>query len=215
MQSLKSYALLGINRYSGWLVKYPLVTRAATTSFIFVTGDVLAQSLFNKGMPYDWKRSMRTATLGFFVTGPSLYAWFNLVLPRIVGLPILASLSNTQRAVVGTIIDQSVFAWWTISNYLFWVNFLQHRDFRLAVENVKWNILPSILAAWTYWPLIIFGNLSLVPMAYRVFFVNIGSIFWNLYLSWRNQKGLEQRGLAKPNTPIMASEPVLPSGEQL
>ena len=183
----------GISAYNGWLAKYPLSTRAITTSVLLATGDVIAQSCFRGGAAYDWKRCARTAVIGLCVTGPSLYLWFNIGLPRIMGLKVFASFSPTQKALLGTAIDQACFAWWTVSNYLFWVNYLKHWDPQRAVDNVKWNIIPSMKAAWVYWPTIIFCNLNYVPLLYRVFTINIASIFWNFFLSYRNQKGIEQR----------------------
>ena len=161
------------------------------------TGDALAQCIFNKDMSFDWQRSARVAAVGFVVTGPCLYGWFNIALPRIVAFSLFDRLSKTQKAILGTAIDQSTFSWWIVSNYLFWVSYLQHRDLGQAVDNVRWNIMPSLIVNWTYWPLIMFLNLRLVPIAYRVITINFASIFWNLYLSWRNQMGLEQRGISK------------------
>ena len=185
----------GITVYNGWLTKYPLSTRAITTSLILSASDVIAQTCFNGSAAYDWKRSGRTAVIGLCVTGPSLYVWFNIGLPRIMGLKILASYSPLQKALVGTVIDQSCFGWWTVSNYLFWVNFLKHWDLHRAVDNLKWNIMPAMKMSWLYWPTIIFCNLNFVPLLYRVFTINIASIFWNFFLSYRNQKGLEQRSM--------------------
>ena len=184
-----------ISVYSGWLERYPLRTRAITTSVLFSLGDLIAQKTFNGNKPFDWKRCGRAGIIGLFVTGPSLYFWFNIGLPKIMSMKALAEYSPFGKALIGTAIDQACFSWWTVSNYLFWVNFLQHFDLKRAIDNVSWNIKPSILAAWSFWPTIIFCNLNFVPLAYRVFSINLASIAWNFYLSYRNQKGIEEKNL--------------------
>ena len=186
----------GIEIYSGYLQSHPLVTRAITTSVLISVSDVIAQELGYTSKPqFDWRRTLRGAAFGLLFTGPSLYLWWNIGLPRILGLSIFASATKTQKALLGVAIDQSMFSWWTVGGYLFWANYLQHLDFGRAAENVRHNILTSIYSAWTYWPFIMFFNLRFCPVMYQVLTVNFGSIGWNLYLSVRNHKGSTERKL--------------------
>jgi len=182
---MKEKLFVGVHIYSSWLRKYPLKTRAITTSILISLGDVIAQNMFNKG-PFDWGRLGRAATLGFCFTGPSLFFWFNHILPRIMSIRGFATLGPKAKALVGTFIDQFIFSWWTITTYHFWANYLQFFSLRRAVDNVKEKLMPTILAAWIFWPLIIFSSLRWASIEYRVLMINIGSMFWNGFMSYIN-----------------------------
>ena len=181
--------------YTGWLQRRPLVTRAITTSLIISCSDLVAQLIGFRNTPHlDWKRTLRAGVLGLLYTGPILFMWFNKLLPRILGQGVFSTLSKLQKAALGMVIDQTCFGWFTVGGYLFWVNFLEHFSYERAARNVRHNILKTITASWTFWPMIMFGNLRFTPIEFQVLVVNFASVFWNLYLSVRNQKGqLEMR----------------------
>ena len=46
-----------------------------------------------------------------------------------------------------------------------------------------------IISNWKIWPAVQLINLGLLPPMYRLPVVNIVATFWNLYISWMNQKG--------------------------
>ena len=100
---------------------------------------------------------------------------------------------------MGTAIDQGLFSWWTISTYLFWTNFLQHKDIRKAANNVRQNIMSIWWVAIVFWPGIIFSNLRFTPIEYQVLVINFASIFWNLFMSYKNQQG-QQATLSKESS---------------
>lgn len=73
----------------------------------------------------------------------------------------------------------------------------------MAVENVRTNLWSVMKANWVLWPAAVSFNLLFVPMTYRTLFINFLAMFWNLYLSYTNQKGLEKRGLHKETEKII------------
>ena len=185
--SFRHYLRKGISGYTKWLGAQPLFARAVTTSVLISLGDIFAQWTFNKG-PYNYGRTFRAATLGFCFTGPSLYVWFNLLLPRILSYRGFKNLTKMQKAFVGTFIDQTCFSWWTVGGYLFWANFLEFGDVERALNNQRAKIVKTILVCWCFWPGIIFTNLSFTPLEFQVLVINIASLAWNFFLSYRNQQ---------------------------
>ena len=56
------------------------------------------------------------------------------------------------------------------------------------VENVKTNIWPAVLGAWKFWPMVTMTNYMLVPLHYRVLFLNAGSFGFNAWMISRFTK---------------------------
>jgi len=72
------------------------------------------------------------------------------------------------------------------------LHFTEFYDFQAAwkhSKNVMWDV---ICANWKLWPMVQLVNLGLLPPMYRVVVVNFVCVFWNLYLSWKNQKAKEE-----------------------
>uniref|UniRef100_A0A914E7W0 Mpv17-like protein n=1 Tax=Acrobeloides nanus TaxID=290746 RepID=A0A914E7W0_9BILA len=45
-----------------------------------------------------------------------------------------------------------------------------------------------LIANYKIWPFVQFINMSLMPLHLRLVFVQVVSIFWNMYLSYENAK---------------------------
>jgi len=122
-----------IERYTAYLQRRPLYARCLTTSFLVFSGDLLAQTIIEKkgpggSKPIDKVRLVRSAALGFCVIAPNLHMWYTLTLPKILSRPIFQTLSPLQKNITGVVIDQSTFAFWIISNYMFWVSMFTNAD---------------------------------------------------------------------------------------
>jgi len=148
-----------IERYTSYLQRRPLYARCLTTSFLVTTGDLTSQYLFeNRGigreLPIEKVRLVRSAALGFFIIAPNLHFWYTLTLPKILGQKFFQRFSPIQKVIAGTVIDQSTFAFWIISNYCFWFSMLKDGDPMKGIENVKNNVPKAIWVNWCIWPFV-------------------------------------------------------------
>lgn len=57
---------------------------------------------------------------------------------------------------------------------------------------VRESVVPTVLDGWKFWPGYTMAMYGLVPLPYRVAFLNFGSFFWNSWLIFRFER--EQRG---------------------
>jgi len=62
------------------------------------------------------------------------------------------------------------------------------------VERLRTSYWQALATNWMIWPFVQLANFKLVPLQYRLLFVNVVSIGWNSYLSFLNSsktKGME------------------------
>ena len=76
----------------------------------------------------DWSRFTRAVAVGAFGIAPNLIVWYQYGLPTLLGTGLFKSLTPVQMAFTGAAIDQTTFAFWIISNYLFYVSLFEYRD---------------------------------------------------------------------------------------
>lgn len=90
---------------------------------------------------------------------------------------------GTGALVKKVLLDQ--LTWTPFINSLFFAttSFMQHRDADLAVQSVQDKLWPTLKVNWVVWPVLQGINLALVPLPYRILFVNVASLFWSAFLS--------------------------------
>ena len=89
---------------------------------------------------------------------------------------------------MGVACDQTGWAIFINTNFLFWINLFEFTDVDNAVDNVRKNLVDVVKANWCLWPGVQLINIGIVPIKFRVLFVNFFAIFWTTYLSWRNNR---------------------------
>ncbi len=52
-----------------------------------------------------------------------------------------------------------------------------------GVQKIKDALWPTLKVNWVVWPVLQGINLSVVPLQYRILYINFCSIFWSAYLS--------------------------------
>ncbi|RYG44337.1 Mpv17/PMP22 family protein [archaeon] len=75
---------------------------------------------------------------------------------------------------------------WTVAiNVLFFFTstVMATGDAAAGVRSVEQKLWPTLKVNWLVWPTLQAINFSIVPLPYRILFVNTASLFWSAYLS--------------------------------
>ena len=103
--------------------------------------------------------------------------WVPSIMPKITANPKLQALFS----VVG---DQLLFTPPLMTSFLFLNDFLLNWNVKSAINNVREKLWRGLKTNWTVWPPVQFINFTLIPVHFRVLFVNIVGLFWSIYLSY-------------------------------
>ena len=175
-------------KYDRSLKTNPLLVKCVTSAGIVAASDSVAQyALHLKGRKCDEGFSLnafRSFAIGTIYGGlqfaPVLHfvttSW-ERVLPS-KSLPALA---------FKTIVDMTTSFPVNLSSMIALQSILrgESADVGDVVDSVKKNIWPSIKAGWTFWPVMTVLMYSVVPLHYRVLFLNFGSFGWNFFMVYR------------------------------
>lgn len=174
--------------YDKALNKAPLLTKCLTSLVLFGAGDLMAQKLEadektgaagehgGKGFTVDSQRLARQAAWALIFT-PLAHHWYQLLDKMVAG-------RGTMVVVKKTLLDQTT--WTPVINTIFLSSmaFMASRgDVGEAVSAVETKLWPTLKVNWVVWPALSAINLGLVPIQYRLLFVNFASLFWSAYLS--------------------------------
>ena len=111
--------------YSLFLKNQPILSRCVTSAVVLSTGDAISQIFVEKN-PFNYQRNIRSGVMGFSVIGLSLYGWYNKIHPLFVSNFLKKfPYANKYKFLTSTIIDQSIFPFYIVSSFLFWVNFFE------------------------------------------------------------------------------------------
>ncbi|ODV64324.1 Mpv17/PMP22 family protein ASCRUDRAFT_68316 [Ascoidea rubescens DSM 1968] len=142
---------------------------------------------------YDIKRTIRAIIYGSLIFSVIGDKWYK-ILPKInfpffknsiyfINNPNFKSNLDTLARVT---CDQLLFAPLGIPLYYSAMSLLENKSFNDLKENLLNNYKVTLLTNWAVWPFFQFLNFSLVPVQHRLLTVNIVSILWNCFLSYRN-----------------------------
>ncbi|XP_030832154.1 protein Mpv17-like [Strongylocentrotus purpuratus] len=166
--------------YLGLLHQYPFRTQAVTSGVLFFASDCISQqAVERKGWKnHDKLRTLRQSAFGFCFAGPSLFAWYKL-LNRIY--PGSGKLTPLWKMLT----DQTVFPPVFLTVYFSTVALTTGKKVD-EVPAILIRDIPSTYArGLMIWPAVQLVNFYYVPLLHRVLVVNIVSMMWNTYLSWK------------------------------
>ncbi|KFY69245.1 hypothetical protein V496_00405 [Pseudogymnoascus sp. VKM F-4515 (FW-2607)] len=159
------------------LATRPMLTQSVTTAILFATGDIMAQqAVERKGIEkHEFVRTGRMALYGGAIFGPAATTWFRFLQTRVV-------LPNKKLEICARVgVDQLLFAPTNLFVFLSTMSILEGVSPR---EKLAKTYTGALQSNWMVWPFVQVVNFSVVPLDYRVLFVNGLSIFWNCYLSY-------------------------------
>ncbi|XP_006901037.1 PREDICTED: peroxisomal membrane protein 2 [Elephantulus edwardii] len=169
-------------QYLRLLRLYPVLTKAATSGFLSVLGNLLAQMIEknrkkeNCLQNLDASGPLRYAIYGFFFTGP-LSHYFYLFLEH--WIPSEVPLAGVKRL----LLDRLVFAPAFLLLFFFVMNFLERKDMAAFSTKMSKSFWPALQMNWRVWTPIQFININYIPLQFRVLFANLVALFWYAYLA--------------------------------
>ncbi|KAK6148184.1 hypothetical protein DH2020_019096 [Rehmannia glutinosa] len=89
--------------YLSLLAKYPVMTKAVTSAFLTLVGDVICQLVIDQVQSLDLKRTFIFTLLGLVLVGPTLHFWY-LYLSKLVTAP------GAAGAFLRLLLDQFLFS---------------------------------------------------------------------------------------------------------
>ena len=58
-----------------------------------------------------------------------------------------------------------------------------------GVTAIQEKLWPTLQVNWVVWPVLQAVNMSVVPLQYRLLYINVASLFWSAYLSGQANAG--------------------------
>lgn len=173
-----------VNWYTASVKRSPRLTNGLMTGSLFGIGDVIAQVGFpeKKGQKYDLARTVRAVVYGSLIFSIIGDSWYKFLNQKVIVKPGKHWTNTAAR--VGC--DQLLFAPVGIPMYYGVMSILEGKSLVDAKKKIEDNWWPTLVTNWYVWPAFQLINFSLVPVHHRLFSVNIISIFWNAFLSFKN-----------------------------
>eukprot|EP00966_Prymnesium_polylepis_P078483 1819352-Prymnesium_polylepis.1 len=183
-------------RYDSLLVARPIATKTATAIAISGVTDVGLQRFLppppptatqspHAAQPHDFQRTLRqTAWSG--AMGPVMHWWFGSVLSR---LPALGPL---PAPVVGVLFDQATLMPLSHVAYFAYISLATNGGSTERVtSDVHERLWPTLRTGFAVVPGVLLFNLALVPLRYRVLFVNVVlGMGYGGYINWMGNRAM-------------------------
>ncbi|XP_062981873.1 mpv17-like protein 2 [Elgaria multicarinata webbii] len=158
-----------------------IITNTVSSGFLLGAADVIQQSLERRQKPTQKWDGGRTAHM--FITGCSMgpllhywYFWIDKITPR-------KGIQHVKIVIIKVTIDQffaPAFGVW----YFTIMGLLQGHSLADALNEFRKKFWDYYLAELTLWPAAQMINFLFLPSHYRVMFVNVVTLGWNVYLSY-------------------------------
>ncbi|AQK78674.1 PXMP2/4 family protein 4 [Zea mays] len=164
--------------YLGLLDARPVLTKSVTAAVIFTAADVSSQMLtLGPEDSLDFLRTMRMASYGFLISGPSLHLWFNFISKLFPKKDVVNTLKKMfiGQAVYGPIIN-SVFFSYNAG--------LQGETVAEIIARLKRDLVPTIKSGLLYWPTCDFITFKFVPVHLQPLVSNSFSFLWTIYITY-------------------------------
>eukprot|EP00996_Jenningsia_fusiforme_P003738 NODE_4536_length_795_cov_3.319035_g4196_i0.p1 GENE.NODE_4536_length_795_cov_3.319035_g4196_i0~~NODE_4536_length_795_cov_3.319035_g4196_i0.p1 ORF type:complete len:226 (+),score=35.65 NODE_4536_length_795_cov_3.319035_g4196_i0:89-679(+) len=164
----------------------PILTKSATACVLFSFGDLIAQ--LSSDRPLDVSRLFRMALWAGAFAGPAGHFWYNaleaagarLVLRSPGGL-----LARSPAAMTGFKVFSDQFVYTPPCSCLFFFTMAAMQGFSVveSIAEVQLKLWPTLKINWVVWSLVHCITFNVVPLPYRVAFVNVVSVFWACFIS--------------------------------
>ncbi|KAL2553387.1 protein sym-1 [Forsythia ovata] len=166
--------------YLSLLVEYPVMTKAVTSAFLTLVGDLICQLVIDQVPSLDLKRTSIFTLLGLVLVGPTLHFWY-LYLSKLITKP------GASGALLRLLLDQFLFAPTFIGVFLSTLVTLEGKPSNV-VPKLQQEWFSSVLVNWQLWIPFQFLNFRFVPQQFQVLAANFVALIWNVILSYKAHK---------------------------
>ncbi|XP_059612219.1 mpv17-like protein 2 [Phlebotomus argentipes] len=160
--------------------KYLLLTNTVSSGILMGLGDVMSQEIEYRTQlidkRYDWKRIGQMFLVGC-LGGPFhhvFYKWMDNMLPK----------ADVLTSVKKILLDQAIFSPFCIVTFFYSAGLLETKTLRECNQELREKFLTVYLADWTIWPVAQFLNFYFLPPQYRVLYINVVTMFYNVFLCY-------------------------------
>ncbi|XP_026739772.1 PXMP2/4 family protein 4-like [Trichoplusia ni] len=157
-----------------------LLTNSLTSGLCMAIGDLVQQEIEyqQKILPnrYDWGRAVRMLIVGTAM-GPLhhyYYCHLDKVLPKV----------NLKNVFIKILCDQGFASPLTILSFFYGMGILEKRSLYDITMEIKTKFLYVYTADCLYWPPVQFVNFYFLPTCYRVVYINVATMIFNIFLSF-------------------------------
>lgn len=199
--------------YEDYLANKPIFTKTLINVIIYLLGDWLSQTAFQKKelLDFDISRTLRNGFIGLCF-GPLVHEYYQFsdtILPPENGM-----VTRLEKILM----DQTIYLTIKCSIYISAVGLLGGDDWPTVKQTVQDKIGGVVLTAWKFWPLIHCITYGLVPARHRILWVNSVDLVWNAILASQAQKDVPEEGgesdqLPQKEVSIMLEETHVADGE--
>lgn len=182
--------------YLHLLNTHPIKVQGITTGALICVGDVLAQQFVEKkGLHgHDYARTIRQGIFGVVFVGPVMISWYRVLDRLYPGTGKLVPLYKVAT-------DQVIFAPFIITCFMSFVAFGRGKTATEVKDQLSADFIPTLLTAYKIYPALQIFNFYITPLNLRPVVVNVVSIFWNTYLSWKsNNPTIQEVAVTKDTT---------------
>ncbi|XP_047019939.1 mpv17-like protein 2 [Helicoverpa zea] len=157
-----------------------LFTNSITSGVCMVFGDLVQQEFEyqSKVLPnrYDWGRAARMFIVGTAM-GPLhhyYYVYLDKILPKV----------DLKTVFIKIFWDQALASPVTLVTFYYGMGLLETKTWKECTAEIKTKFLFSYLGDCLYWPPVQFINFYFLPTQYRVFYINVATMVFNVFLSF-------------------------------
>jgi protein Mpv17 len=167
------------SNYETSLMEKPVFTKTLINVVIYLLGDWLSQTVFQKKnvLDFDAWRTLRNGFIGLCF-GPLVHEYYQFS-DRILPVEGGSMMIRFQKILM----DQTIYLTVKCAVYISAVGLLQGDDWDTVKNNVKDRIGGIIFTAWKFWPLIHCITYGFIPARHRILWVNSVDLIWNAILS--------------------------------
>jgi protein Mpv17 len=149
---------------------------------------------------------------GVCFVSPFCHVWYQ-VLEQIISLRGAASIGiKLRRVALRVLLDQLAVAPVFASGLFLSRGLIAGESMGTIWQTMKKGYLRVIIAGAIVWPPAQMVNFLVVPLPYRVLFINVVGLAWSTYTSFVASRGYDRRVLPLPPiiNPLTAPVPLLP-----
>ncbi|XP_072978498.1 uncharacterized protein [Typha angustifolia] len=179
--------------YLGMIEARPVLTKSLTAGAIFTAADVSSQIIsWESDYSLDWMRTMRMASYGVLISGPSLHLWFNFVSKVLPKRDVYTTFKKMAigQTIYGPIMTTIFFSFNAV---------LQGETTSEIIARLKRDLIPTFKSGLVYWPMCDFITFRFIPVRLQPLVSNSFSFLWTIYITY-------MASLEKPSVEKIATD---------